>query len=199
MEGITEWVRFPWEGGEIEGGAEDIVTRLLQYIGEDSSREGLRETPRRFLKAWKEWTSGYQMNPADVMKAFEDGAENCDEMVVVKDIPFNSQCEHHLAAIFGTVTIAYVPNGKVLGLSKLSRLTDVFARRLQVQERMTNQIAEAMMDHLKPLGVGVIVKARHMCMESRGINKTGSMTVTSALRGCFREDDATRTEFLSFK
>lgn len=190
------WVNFPWEGDSFKPDAEDVPRRLLQLIGENPDREGLRDTPKRFLKAWKEWTKGYSQDPKEVMKAFEDGAEGVDEMVVVKDIPFYSHCEHHLAGIFGTVTIAYIPNGKVLGLSKLSRLTDIFARRLQVQERMTQQIANALNDNLQPHGVAVLVKARHMCMESRGINKVGSQTVTSALKGAFMDGNA-RAEFLS--
>lgn len=132
-----------------------------------------------------------------MLKAFDDGAENYDEMVVVKDIPFYSMCEHHLAPFFGTARIGYVPSGKVVGLSKLPRLLDVFARRLQVQERITTQVADALMEHLQPRGVGVILTARHLCMESRGVCKQGAATVTSALRGVFK-DAAVRAEFLSF-
>jgi GTP cyclohydrolase I len=160
-------------------------------------REGLRETPARVAKAWLHWTQGYNQDPAQILKVFEDGAESCDEMVVVKDIPFYSKCEHHLADIFGTATVAYIPNGKVVGLSKLSRVVDVFARRLQVQERMTNQIADAINDNLNPIGVGVLVRARHMCMESRGICQQGHHTITSALRGALRTEPQTRAEFLT--
>jgi GTP cyclohydrolase I len=159
-------------------------------------RDGARETPQRVAKAWKHWVGGYDVDIAKLLKTFEDGAENCDQMVVVKDIPIYSKCEHHLADIFGTATIAYIPNGKVVGLSKLSRLADAFARRLQVQERLTNQIADALVDHLQPLGVGVLVKARHMCMESRGICQQGHHTITSALRGAIKDEPQTRSEFM---
>jgi GTP cyclohydrolase I len=191
-----KWLVFPWERMANEGsGAEDIFTRLLQYVGEDPKREGLLETPARAAKAWREWCSGYDAKPADVLKVFEDGANGYDQMVVVRDIPVYSHCEHHLAAIFGKATVAYIPNGKVLGLSKMNRLVDIFSRRLQVQERLTVQIADALNEGLQPLGVGVILKCRHMCMESRGVRHHGTDTITSALRGAFR-DDTTRAEFL---
>lgn len=160
-------------------------------------REGLQETPKRVAKAWAHWTSGYSVDVAGLLKVFEDGAENYDQMVVVRDIPIYSKCEHHLADIFGTCDIAYIPNGKVVGLSKLSRLADAFARRLQVQERLTAQIADALEEHLQPLGVGVVIKARHMCMESRGICQQGHHTVTSALRGKLKDDPQARAEFLA--
>lgn len=161
-------------------------------------RQGLDETPDRVAKAWCEWTRGYTQNPKDVLKAFNDGAENYNEMVVVKDIPFYSTCEHHLAPFFGTASIAYIPDGRVVGLSKLPRLLDVYARRLQVQERITTQVADALMEHLRPKGVGVVLAARHMCMESRGVCKQGSETVTSTLRGVFNEPTV-RREFLSLR
>ncbi len=159
-------------------------------------REGLRETPERVAKAWQEWTAGYYVDIPGLLKTFEDGAEGCDQMVLVKDIPIYSKCEHHLADIFGTCTIGYIPNGKVVGLSKLSRVADAFARRLQVQERLTNQIADAINEHLQPLGVGVLIKARHMCMESRGVRQQGHHTVTQALRGELLTDRDARNEFL---
>jgi GTP cyclohydrolase I len=137
-------------------------------------------------------------DPAAVLKVFEDGAEGCNEMVVVHDIPVYSHCEHHLAPIFGTATVAYIPNGRIVGLSKLPRLVDIFARRLQVQERMTNQIADAIMQHLAPRGCGVVIRARHMCMESRGIKQGGSYTTTSALRACFLLPEV-RAEFLNLR
>lgn len=159
-------------------------------------RDGLRETPTRVARAWEFWTKGYREDPATLLKTFEDGAEGVDEMVMVKDIPFYSHCEHHMAPIFGTATVAYLPNGKIVGLSKISRLVDLFARRLQVQERLTCQVAEAMMEHLAPLGVGVVIKARHLCMESRGVCQQGHHTLTSALRGVFKDDPIVRAEFL---
>ncbi len=191
-----QWVVWPWEGNG-SAGIEDHIVRLLQYIGEDPTRGGLEETPKRVAKAWKEWCSGYDVDPASVLKTFEDGAEGVDEMVVVKDIPFYTHCEHHMAPFFGTATIAYLPNKKIVGLSKLSRLLDIYAKRLQVQERLGCQIADAIMEHLGALGCGVVITARHLCMESRGIKKQGSETVTSALRGVFKEDAAVRAEFLA--
>lgn len=174
---------------------EGAVREILGYVGE-TEREGLKETPHRVAKAWKHWCSGYNVDIAALLKVFEDGADNYDQMVIVKDIPIYSKCEHHLADIFGTATIAYIPNGKIVGLSKLSRLADAFARRLQVQERLTSQIADALVEHLQPLGVGVVIKARHMCMESRGICQQGHHTVTTALRGVIKEQPATRAEFM---
>jgi GTP cyclohydrolase I len=164
--------------------------------GAKADRGGLLETPDRVSKAWEFWTQGYKMKAADILKDFEDGGESYDEMVVVKDIPIYSKCEHHLADIFGTATIAYIPQGRIVGLSKLSRLADMHARRLQVQERLTNDIAQDLWTHLNPLGVGVFVRARHMCMESRGIRQQGHSTVTCALRGVMKSDAATRAEFL---
>lgn len=193
------WLVFPWEQGE-EGkdtSADDIVIRLLQRIGEDPTREGLRETPARVLKAWDEWTSGYKVKPDDVLKTFSDGAEKYDEMIVERELPFYSHCEHHLAPFFGTATIAYIPDGRIVGLSKIGRVLEIFARRLQVQERMTTQIADAIQKNLGPKGVGVILKARHLCMESRGYNKQGHLTITSALRGIFLDNSSVRQEFLA--
>lgn len=170
---------------------------LLAQVDPDPARAGLAETPMRVAKAWQFWTSGYRLDPAEVLKVFEDGAEQCDEMVVRKHVPIYSHCEHHLAPIIGEAVIAYIPNGKIVGLSKLDRLADVFARRLQVQERMTNQIAEALYTYLQPAGCGVVIKARHMCMESRGVCHQNSDTTTCALRGVFKDDARVRAEFLS--
>lgn len=168
---------------------------ILGAVDPQPLREGLNETPGRFQKAWMHWTSGYEVDISKLLKTFEDGADNYDELVLVKDIPIYSKCEHHLADIFGTATIGYIPKGRVVGLSKLSRVADAFARRLQVQERMTTQIADAINEHLQPRGVGVIIRARHMCMESRGICQQGHHTVTCALRGVIKEG-APRAEFL---
>jgi GTP cyclohydrolase I len=173
------------------------VRRLLAYIGEDPDREGLLETPARFLKAWEEYTRGYRMNPEEILKSFEDGAQRVDEMVIVRDIPVYSLCEHHLAPFFGKAYVGYVPDKRILGLSKISRLVEIYGRRLQVQERLTNQIADALDTHLKPLGVAVVIECRHMCMESRGVRHTGTATVTSALRGNIKTNADTRREFLS--
>lgn len=176
---------------------EALVYHMLAKLTPDNAnREGLLETPRRVVKAWAHWCSGYHVNIPALLKVFEDGAENYDQMVLVKDIPIYSKCEHHLADIFGTCTIAYIPNGRIVGLSKLSRLADAFARRLQVQERLTAQIADALVEHLQPIGVGVLVRARHLCMESRGICQQGHHTVTSALRGVILKDASAREEFM---
>lgn len=189
-----QWVVFPWEA-TAEKGVEDHITRILQFVGEDSQRGGLLETPARVAKAWQFWCKGYGEDPAAILKVFEDGAEGCDEMVVVRDIPLYSHCEHHMAPIFGKATVAYIPDGKIVGLSKINRLVDCFARRLQVQERLTTQIADALMEHLAPKGAGVIINARHLCMESRGVCQQGHSTITSALRGVFKEGTQ-RAEFL---
>ncbi len=194
-----QWLVFPWEktDGNKDCSGDDIVVRLLQYIGEDPNREGLRETPGRVLRAWKEWAVGYAQDPAEVLKCFEDGGEKYDEMVVVKDLPFYSNCEHHLTAFFGTATIAYIPDRRVIGLSKLGRVLGIYARRLQVQERLTTLVADAVQVNLNPKGVGVLIKARHLCMESRGLSNQGHHTITSALRGVFLEDGKVRQEFFS--
>lgn len=183
-------------GRGLRGHLENAAELLLYAVEEDFGREGLRETPARMAKAWEFWTRGYNDDPAKILKVFADGGERYDQMVCVRDIPIYSKCEHHLADIFGTATIAYIPNGRIVGLSKLSRLADCFARRLQVQERMTQQIADAIEEHLKPVGVGVVIKARHMCMESRGICQQGHHTVTTALHGAIKDEPATRAEFL---
>lgn len=191
-----DWVIWPWEQTS-ENGIEDHIVRLLQYVGEDPQRGGLLETPARVAKAWKFWCGGYDSDPAAILKTFEDGAEGCDEMVMVKDIPFYTHCEHHLAPFFGTATIAYLPNKKIVGLSKLNRVLDIYSRRLQVQERLTAQVADAINENLKPLAVGVVIKARHLCMESRGVCQQGHHTVTSALRGVFKTEASARAEFLA--
>jgi len=192
----NEWVVFPWEDSAETDGGEDIPTRLLQYIGEDVKRGGLKETPARFLQAWKFWTSGYSKDPTKILKVFKDGAEKYDEMVLVKNIPFYSQCEHHMAPFFGVAHIAYIPDGQIVGLSKFSRLVDMFARRLQVQERLTSEVAQSIQKVLKPKGVAVVLNARHMCMESRGVCQQGHSTTTSAMLGAFKDEHDTRMEFL---
>lgn len=161
------------------------IEKILKLIeGGDDLREGLVETPLRVAKAFETWFGGYSVDIASLFKTFEDGGENCDEMVVVRDIPVYSHCEHHMAPIIGHAVVGYVPNGKIVGLSKLSRVVDAFARRLQVQERLTNQIADAIVEHLDPKAVCVYIDAKHMCMESRGVKQVcGSSTITKAFRG----------------
>jgi len=173
-----------------------LILELLREIGEDTKRPGLRETPTRVANAWAEWASGYGQDVSKIFKTFEDGAEDMDQMIIIKDIPFYTHCEHHLAPFFGTATVGYIPNGRIIGLSKFNRLVDIYARRLQVQERLTTQIAAAIMKHLEPLGCGVIVSARHLCMESRGIKQSGHSTHTSALHGCFKDEPEVRQEFM---
>jgi len=173
-----------------------LMEKLLLKIGEDPERPGLVRTPQRADKALRFLTSGYETDVASIVNGalFE---EKCDEMVLVKDIEFYSMCEHHLLPFFGTMHVAYLPNKQVIGLSKIPRIVDMFARRLQLQERLTHQVAETLHDVLKPKGVGVICEARHFCMMMRGVEKQHSGTVTSAMLGAFRERKATRDEFLS--
>lgn len=174
-----------------------LVKRIIEILGDDPEREGLLKTPGRVGRALLELTSGYK---ADVEALINRAIfhESYNEMVVVKDIRFYSLCEHHLLPFFGTAHVAYIPNGRIIGLSKIPKLVDVFARRLQVQERLTQQIADILQNKLHPLGVGVVMEARHLCMEMRGAQSQDSPTVTSAMLGVFRSDARTRREFLSF-
>jgi GTP cyclohydrolase IA len=174
---------------------ESAVKTILNEIGEDPSREGLLRTPHRVAKAWEYLTKGYTQ---DVKTILNDAvfAEKYNEMVIVKNIDFFSMCEHHLLPFYGKAHIAYIPEGKIIGLSKIPRIVEIFSRRLQVQERMTQQIAETLYDALKPDGVGVIIEAKHLCMMMRGVEKQNSAATTSAMLGSFREDERTRNEFL---
>lgn len=175
---------------------EKFVKNLLVEIGENPEREGLKNTPRRVAKAYDFFTQGYKQNVEEVLsKAIFN--EKYDEMVIVKDIDFYSMCEHHLLPFFGKVHIAYIPDGKIVGLSKIPRVVDIFAQRLQVQERMTQEIADTLDKYLSPRGVAVVVEAYHMCMMMRGVQKQNSITTTSAMHGIFKEDARTRTEFLN--
>jgi GTP cyclohydrolase I len=175
---------------------QDIIRQLLADIGEDPSREGLVDTPKRVEKSMRFLTSGYKAD-VDVMLNNALFTVDYNEMVIVKDIDFYSLCEHHLLPFFGKCHVAYIPNGKVVGLSKIPRLVDIFARRLQVQERLTNQIAETLTEKIKPLGVAVVTEATHLCMSMRGVEKQNSVAVTSAMLGAFRNDARTRSEFLN--
>lgn len=196
---IAENYNQSYRPGTIEGeqAARRAVIALLDYMGEDPTREGLIDTPERVKKAWVEQTRGYGQNPADILGTDFDVGKY-DQMIVVPNIEFYSNCEHHMLPFFGTAHVAYLPNkktGRVVGLSKIARVVDVYARRLQVQERLTTQIADAIETHLKAAGVGVIIQAKHHCMCARGVQKHQSSMVTSALRGTFKEA-AVRTEFL---
>jgi GTP cyclohydrolase I len=175
---------------------EGLVTQILERIGEDPEREGLRRTPLRVSQALEFLTQGYRTSPAEVINnaVFE---ETYDELVIVKNVEFYSMCEHHLLPFFGVAHVGYIPNGKVIGLSKIPRLIEVFSRRLQLQERMTLQIAECLMEALEPLGVGVVCEARHLCMMMRGVQREKATAQTSAMLGAFRDERQTRNEFLS--
>jgi GTP cyclohydrolase I len=173
----------------------DLVDALLLELGEDPSRQGLRATPERVSRALRELTEGYRVKPEEVVAdaIFE---QDYDEMVVVKDIPFYSLCEHHMLPFFGEVHVGYLPKGKVIGLSKIPRLVEVFSHRLQIQEQLTKQVAEALNQALSPQGVGVVIEARHLCMEMRGVETPGGRMMTSCMLGTFRRDPRTRAEFL---
>jgi len=173
---------------------EQAITKVLELLGEDPKREGLLKTPNRVVKALKFLTEGYEQDPKEILNQALFSTSN-DEMVLVRDIEFYSMCEHHMLPIIGRAHVAYIPDGKVVGLSKIPRIVNVYARRLQIQEQMTEQIADAILETIKPKGVAVVVHARHMCMEMRGVQKINSTTVSSALRGLFKSDERTRNEF----
>ena len=177
--------------------AEQAVRTLLLWVGEDPNREGLRGTPRRVARAFEDWCSGYAEDPVGFLRRTFEEVDGYDEMIVLRDIPFESHCEHHIAPIIGKAHVGYLPDRKVVGISKLARVVNAFARRLQVQESMTAQIAHCIQDVLKPLGVGVIVEAEHQCMTTPAEHKHGVSMITSQLLGQFRSDPRTRSEFMS--
>lgn len=188
------WVSFPWERMNNDDGPIENIRRLIEYIGEDPAREGLVDTPKRVIASYKKLYGGYNQKPSDVIKVFE---EACDEMVLVKDIEFYSTCEHHMLPFSGKAHIAYVPDKKVIGISKLVRILEIYTRRLQIQERICRQVTEALQDLLKPLGVACVLEATHNCMTSRGVEKQHSIMVTSSLTGVFKEKSEARSEFMS--
>ncbi len=177
--------------------AEEAVRTLIRWIGEDPTRDGLHETPARVTKAFEEYFHGYDLDPEAILRKTFEEIDGYDEMIVLRGVRFESHCEHHLAPIIGHAWVAYVPNGRVVGISKLARVVDAFAKRMQIQERLTAQIANTINDVLKPQGVGVVIKAQHHCMATRGVHKPDSDLVTSRMLGCFRENSMTRQEFLS--
>ena len=177
-----------------EKAIEEAVRTILENLGEDPQREGLLKTPHRVAKAFEFLTEGYHKDPREILEKALFTSSN-DEMVLVRDIEFYSLCEHHMLPIIGRAHVAYIPDGKVVGLSKIPRVVNLFARRLQIQEQLTEQIADAISDTIQPKGVAVVIHARHMCMEMRGVEKINSTTVTSALRGLFKKDIRTRNEF----
>jgi len=188
------WYSFPWERMKGDTGPQDSVRRILQYIGEDPEREGLVETPNRVVKSFAELYKGYQQDPKDFIKTFES---SCNEMVILTDIDFTSTCEHHLLAFVGKASIAYIPDGRVIGVSKLVRILETYSRRLQIQERLCEQIVECLMLHLKPKGAACLMEASHLCMACRGVQKINAKLETSCLRGVFLTDSSTKAEFLS--
>lgn len=190
---VTEWVQFPWE--HVDAPPVDNVRRLLQYIGEDPQREGLLDTPARVVKALREMTCGYGIDPKQVLSTMF--SESADELVLLRNIPFVSLCEHHMLPFHGVAHVAYLPGERVVGLSKLARLVDCFAKRLQIQERMTHEITTALMAHLNPRGAAAIVIAHHSCMSCRGVQKSGTEMITSSMLGDFRTCTALRQELLS--
>jgi len=190
-EGIDSWVHFPWEEPP-ETEMADHVTRMMQYWGEQTGRDGLIKTPERVVRSWEELYAGYKLNGEDVLTWFED---DTDEMIVVKNITFYSTCEHHLLPFFGTINVGYIPNGSILGASKVGRVAHVYSRRLQVQERLARQIGQSLEAHV--LGVAVNIQAQHFCMMARGINQDTSRLVTNYLTGYFRDRPDTRAEFFT--
>lgn len=178
--------------------AEAAVRTLIRWAGEDPEREGLLKTPARVVRAYEEWFAGYGIGTDDILGATFDETDGYDEMVALRNVRFESHCEHHIAPVIGRVHIAYLPRNRVVGISKLARLVDVFAKRMQIQERLTAQIADTINETLEPRGVGVVVEATHHCMTTRGIHKTGVVMVTSRMLGDFRTKAATRREFLAY-
>jgi GTP cyclohydrolase I len=187
------------KGGAVtRGAAEAAVQTLLRWAGEDPRREGLRETPKRVVNAYRDWFSGYSSDPGAYLRRTFEEVEGYDEMVVLRDISFESFCEHHMAPIIGRAHVGYLPSDRVVGISKLARVVDGYARRFQVQEKLTAQIAGCIDEVLKPRGVGVVIDAVHQCMTTRGVHKRGVSMVTSKMLGTFRADASTRAEFLRF-
>ena len=180
-----------------DAAAEDAFRSIIRWIGEDPARDGLQETPQRLVRAFREYFCGYDEDPEEILKKTFSEVDGYDEMVVLRGVPFESHCEHHVAPIIGRAWVGYVPNRRVVGISKLARVVEAYARRLQIQERMTAQIANAIETVLKPGGVAVVIKATHHCMLSRGVKKHGADLVTSRMLGVFRDNQMTRSEFLA--
>ena len=177
--------------------AEDAIRTLLRWAGDNPGREGLLDTPKRVAKAYREWFAGYEEDPVELLQRSFEEVEGYDEMVILRDIRLESTCEHHMAPIIGRAHVGYLPRGRVIGISKLARVVDAYGKRLQIQEKMTAQIANTLLDVLQPKGVAVVIEAVHQCMTTRGVHKSGVSMVTSRMLGAFRDDPSTRREFLS--
>jgi len=190
----NKWVVFPWEVNDTEKDIRDTIIRQMEYIGEDVSREGLLKTPERIIKSWEHLYSGYNKDPKKLLTVFD--SDGYDEIVLLRGIELFSMCEHHMLPFIGKAHVGYIPDKKVIGVSKLARLVEIYARRLQIQERLTKQIAETLVKILQPKGVGVIIEAQHLCMKMRGVEKQNSVMVTSSMLGVFRNDNRAREEFL---
>lgn len=195
-ENITDWLIFPWESDHPMGedNVQQNIVRMLQYIGEDPSREGLLDTPNRVVRSWDELYGGYKIKPESLMTVFEN--KGCDEIVLLKNIEFHSSCEHHMLPFSGKAHIAYIPDKWIIGVSKLARILDVYARRLQIQETIGEQVTSALMNHLKPKGAACVIEAQHLCMKCRGVNKQESIMVTSSMKGAFMDKPAAREELM---
>lgn len=192
----NKWIVFPWERMACEAGPANNIRRIIEYIGDDPDREGLKETPERVIRSYEELFSGYKQKPADIIKVFDN--DGYDEMIMVKDIEFYSTCEHHMLPFYGKAHIAYIPNKKIIGISKLARILEIYARRLQIQEQLCQQITEVIDGMISPMGSACIIEAQHLCMTARGVGKQNSIMVTSSLTGSFKTQIETRNEFISF-
>ena len=191
-----EWIEFPWERMKNQSPAEDSVVRMLEYIGENPKRNGLLETPKRVVRAWDYIFSGYKTDVASLMKTFEDADYDYNQIVLLKDIEIFSMCEHHALPFSGRASVAYIPNKKVIGVSKLARIVDAYSKRLQIQERLGEQVTGALMEYLQPQGAACIIEAKHLCMQMRGVEKQHSTMVTSSLKGVFLDDSKAREELM---
>jgi len=192
-----KWIVFPWEAEHPQGedNIQQNIVRQLQYIGEDVTREGLLQTPNRIVRAWDELFAGYKQDPSKLFTVFE--ADGCNQIVLLKDVELYSMCEHHMLPFFGKAHVAYIPNKKVIGISKLARLVDIYARRLQIQERIGEQVTEALMKYLQPLGAACVIESTHLCMRMRGVSKQQSTMVTSSMKGVFFTNTPARQELMN--
>lgn len=195
-QGINDWIVFPWETDHPQGeeNIQQNILRQLQYIGEDPNREGVKDTPNRIVKMWNEIFKGYNQDPTNIMTTF--AADGYDQIVLLKNIELYSMCEHHMLPFYGKAHVAYIPDKKVIGISKLARLVDIYARRMQIQERIGDQVTNDLMEYLEPLGAACIIEATHMCMRMRGVEKQNSMMLTSSMKGAFRSKSAARAELM---